>query len=168
VREIGNSANLLFMRGRKPKPTARHRIDGTRFKGDRTAEPVAHGKLDAAPEGLTASQADLWRYHVQHAPPGVLAAIDAQLLVTFVRALDMQNQAAALMAADGLVVEGDRGPTEHPAVRTFARASALALKCAEQMGFTPASRPRIQASPEPAGLNPFAAFAQRDPAPKPH
>ncbi len=155
------------MRGRKPKPTARHRIDGTRFKADRTGEPVAFGALGDPPECLTPAQAELWRYHVEHAPRGVLASIDQQLLVTFVRALDMQDQAARMMA-DGLVVETDRGPTEHPAVRTFARASALVLKCAEQMGFTPASRPRIQTSQEPAGLNPFQAFAGGSPAPKPH
>jgi P27 family predicted phage terminase small subunit len=117
---------------------------------------------------MTPAQVELWRYHVAHAPPGVLKAIDSRLLQTFVVALDLQEQAAALMLSAGLVVETDRGTVEHPAVRTFARASALALKCAEQMGFSPASRPRIQASPDQAGLNPFEAFAGSGPAHKTH
>jgi P27 family predicted phage terminase small subunit len=156
------------VRGRKPKPTSRHKLDGTRHKADRSREPVALGAIGDAPEGLTAAQIQLWAYYVGNAPARVLAAIDRHLLVTFVRAVDMQDQAARLMASDGFVIESDRGQAEHPAIRTFARASALVLKCASEMGFTPASRPRIQTGQEPAGLSPFTAFAGTAPARKPH
>jgi P27 family predicted phage terminase small subunit len=156
------------MRGRKPKPTELHRRQGTRPSAPRLSEPVALGDIGEPPAGLTPSQAELWRYHVELAPPGVLKAIDSRLLQTFVVALDLQEQAGLLMLSAGLVIETDRGTVEHPAVRTFARASALALKCAEQMGFSPASRPRIQASPDPASLNPFEAFAGSSPARKAH
>jgi P27 family predicted phage terminase small subunit len=117
---------------------------------------------------MTPAQVELWRYHVAHAPPGVLKAIDGRLLQTFVVALDLQEQAAALMLSAGLVVETDRGTAEHPAVRTFARMSALVVRLSSEMGFSPASRPRIQASPAQASLNLFEEFAVRSPAHKSH
>jgi phage terminase small subunit len=83
-------------------------------------------------------------------------------------ALDLQEQAAALMLSAGLVVETDRGTVEHPAVRTFARMSALVVRLSSEMGFSPASRPRIQASPDQASLNPFEAFAGSSPTRKAH
>jgi P27 family predicted phage terminase small subunit len=98
----------------------------------------------------------------------VLKAIDSRLLQTFVVALDLQEQAGLLMLSAGLVIETDRGTVEHPAVRTFARMSALVVRLSSEMGFSPASRPRIQASPAQASLNLFEEFAVRSPAHKAH
>jgi phage terminase small subunit len=146
-----------------------HRLQGTRASSSRLDEPHAPGNLDATPPaGLTPAQAELWRYHVENAPAGVLKPIDGRLLQTFVVALDLQAQAAALMASAGLLIETVRRASEHPSVRTFARMSALVVRLSSEMGFSPASRPRIQASPAQASLNLFEEFAVRSPAHKTH
>jgi phage terminase small subunit len=66
------------------------------------------------------------------------------------------------------VIETDRGVSEHPSVRTFARMSALVVRLSSEMGFSPAARPRIQASPAQASLNLFEEFAVSKPAYKAH
>lgn len=65
------------MRGRKPTPTALHRLRGTynptRYGRGRAGEPAAGGELDAPPAHFTPGQAAAWRHALEHAPRGVLA-----------------------------------------------------------------------------------------------
>lgn len=157
------------MRGRKPKPTSLHSLQGTRPSHPRTAEPRAGGAVGEPPAHLTAPQRALWAYYVNHAPAGLLKALDESVLATFVVAVDLQDQAARLIAADGVVVNTERGQAEHPACRTFARASALVLKCASELGLSPAARPRITMQADDAAANPFEAFTRLpDPARRPN
>jgi P27 family predicted phage terminase small subunit len=76
----------------------------------------------------------------------------------------MVRQCSEILSAEGLLIETDRGSLEHPASRAMARFSAVMLKAASDCGFSPASRPRIQADPAQADRNPFSAFAGSGPA----
>lgn len=153
------------MRGRKPKPSTLHRLEGTRAHQPREHEPQASGPIGEPPGHLDASAANLWRYYVANSPPGLLTSLDRAVFTTFIQAATAIDECAATLNREGLLVETPRGLIEHPAARSMARLSAVLLRAAAECGFSPASRPRIQVQPQDAP-NPFTAF--RAAASKPH
>lgn len=149
------------MAGRKPKPTDLHRQQGTyqAVRHDRRAnEPRPQGNLGEPPDELGPAEAEIWRYAIASAPAGLLKRLDLSVFVTWVRAVHAQNMAAVELARDGLIVDTGKGPAEHPASRAFSRASVLVLRCASELGFSPAARPRIQIDGAAEEKNPFASF----------
>lgn len=151
------------MRGRKPKPTQLHRTDGTLHATkhrDRATELQLDGDLLDPPAGLSPAQADIWREAIGQAPPGLLKRLDRSVFLTWVRAVDVQNVAQHIINTEGIVADSPAGGvTEHPAIRTFQKMSLLILRCAEQMGFSPAARPRIHVAKPDEKQNPFTAFS---------
>lgn len=142
-------------RGRKPKPTDLHRIHGTlnatRHK-HREMEPDAPGALDEPPEHLTESQKEGWRYAVAHAPLGILRKIDRGILFLWVEAEDRHRQAAMMQAKIDantqlplLTKAKDGTPIPSPYIRIMNQAADVMLRAASELGFTPASRPRLAA-----------------------
>jgi P27 family predicted phage terminase small subunit len=140
--------------GRPRKPTALHKLHGT-ARADRNArpyEPQVETDLDVVPpDFLTASQKAGWTYVMRHAPRGLLKALDRAVLVTWVEAedrhrtammtqarLDLGNQLPLLTKTkDGTAVAS-------PYLRIMNHAALIMLRCASDLGFSPASRPRIQ------------------------
>jgi P27 family predicted phage terminase small subunit len=150
------------MRGRKPKPTKLHKLQGTlnvtRHK-DRSSEPQAQGDLLATPPSwMSAAQQAGWRHAVAHAPRGVMRQIDRGVLAIWVVAED-QHRIATMMQAELdqttrlllLTKNKDGTPTLSPYVTIINRAAATMLKAGSELGFSPAARPRLAAGALPPG-----------------
>jgi len=150
------------MRGRKSKPTELLRVQGTLDRSrhaNRDTEPKPSGDLFEPPADMPEVEKGIWRYAVENAPRGLLKNLDRSVFETWVRAVDAQRVAHEVMTREGIVTGSPQGGTvEHPAVRTFQKMSLLLLRCAEQLGFSPAARPRVHVDPEAEKTNPFEAF----------
>ena len=91
------------MRGRKPKPTTLHKLHGTlnptRHGKGRSGEPVAEGDLPPEPpDWMSEGQQAGWRHAVEHAPKGILKAIDRGILAVWVEAEERHRTAATMQA----------------------------------------------------------------------
>lgn len=135
--------------GRRPIPTAVHKLEGTfnvtRHRG-RTFEPIAEGDLTEPPSDLTDNQQDIWRYAIQHAPSRVLKLIERDLLKAWVEAVDRHNTARLMQARSDtgrrwkLLLEG----APSPYLRIMDDATKYMLRCVQELGFSPAARPRLK------------------------
>ncbi len=146
------------MRGRKPKPTALHKLEGTlsttRHAGRRT-EPRAEGVLDEPPDWMTDRQQAAWRYAIANAPRGVLTRIDRGVLAVWVEAEDRHRTASMMQArldsqtnAPLLSKTKDGTVVPSPYLSIINRTALIMLKAASELGFSPASRPRLGTPPE--------------------
>lgn len=159
------------MAGRRPKPTALHRLQGTwnatNHGRDRALEPIAQGDLGAAPGDLTPSQREVWRYAIEHAPRGVLKMIDRDILLVWVEARDRWNTARLMQAKIDrgaelkLLIRGPMGLGPSPYNDILEKTARTMFRAAQDLGFSPAARPRIHLAPEPAATddaNPWSAL----------
>ena len=151
--------------GRKPTPTALHKLHGTlnttRHRGRLEAEPaVDRSPRLEPPDWLTEDQKAGWRYAVEHAPRDVLASIDRGVLLIWVEAEDRHRRAvlaqARLDAAAPLMPflqkTKDGNVIQSHYLGIINRAAALMLKAASELGFSPAARPRLVAPGESVPL----------------
>lgn len=146
--------------GRRPKPTALHRLQGTynatNHGRDRAGEAVAHGELGKAPSGLTPLERRIWRYAVENAPKGVLKAIDRDMLLIWCEARarwDIARREQAKLDRDAalplcvIAAKGVARPSPYHAI--LERTANTMFRAAAELGFSPAARPRIRLVPEP-------------------
>jgi P27 family predicted phage terminase small subunit len=144
--------------GRPRKPTALHKLHGT-DRADRNArpfEPQPETDLDVVPpDFLTPSQKEGWTYVMRYAPRGLLKALDRSVLVTWVEAEDRHRTAMMTQARLDLgnqmpllTKSKDGSPTASPYLRIMNHAALIMLRCGSELGFSPASRPRIQLIPQ--------------------
>ena len=120
-------------------------------------EAVAAGRLFAAPAGLTAAQRIVWRREIRAAPAGVLAKIDLEFLRQWVGS----STAATSCRKSSTKVTGEPGWEAAPAHRQLDRALGLLLRLAGELGFSPASRPKLRiepAAPSDDPANPWHAL----------
>ena len=160
------------MRGRRPKPTALHKLQGTYNVTDhgrsRSNEPVAEGDLDREPPTwLTASQKDAWRYAIENMPKGVAKKIDLGMLLAWVEAFDRHRTAMMMQArldAEAtlkLLIKTPVGLMASPCNDILDKAARKMFRAAQELEFSPAARPRIradQAEPADDPNNPWAAL----------
>jgi P27 family predicted phage terminase small subunit len=142
------------MPGRRPKPTALHRLHGTYHTGkhgrDRAGEPIAEGDLIEPPPDLTDSQQAGWQYAVAHMPKGIVKMIDRGMLKIWVEAEDRHNTARmmqALLDTDTklkLLVKGPNGLEASPYCGILDKAAKTMFRAASELGFSPAARPRLK------------------------
>ena len=147
------------MRGRKPKPTDLHALHGTlnatRHKA-REAEPKPAGSLLSEPPAwMTESQQAGWRYAVECAPRGLLKRIDQAVLAVWVEAENRHRVAAQAQARLDknsnlplLTKSKDGSIAASPYLGIMNSAATTMLKAGSELGFSPASRPRIPTEPE--------------------
>jgi P27 family predicted phage terminase small subunit len=154
------------MAGRKPKPTHLHLIEGTthvtRHRG-RAREPKPVGELVDPPGWMSASQKDVWRYALEHAPCGLLKKLDGSALTVWVIACDLHRQASEQLAnlgAAGLLYKTPANGTliQSPLVGMVNRQAQIMLKAASELGFSPASRGRVSVDADPRKGGPAAEF----------
>ena len=122
-------------------------------------EPKPDGDLVDAPDWLNEDQRKCWSYAMTNAPPGLLKRIDRGALVTWVVAEDLHRQAAIAQGKVGLLVRiktratigaDDPGvPAASPYINIINQQAKIMLKAASEFGFTPVSRPRINAGAGP-------------------
>jgi phage terminase small subunit len=142
------------MPGRKPKPTALHRLHNTynptRHR-DRQNEPVVEGELGpTAPADMTAAQKAIWRRAVKAAPRNVLFQIDETVLRLWCETVDRRAEIQRALDAE----RGMLGWAEAAGHRALDRATLLLIRLSAELGFTPASRPRIRVEPPPSEPDP--------------
>jgi P27 family predicted phage terminase small subunit len=151
------------MKGHKPKPTQLKLVTGNPGKRPlNKSEPIAPGRLLAAPEWMTQSQRDGWDYAIKNAPQGLLRRLDRSILTTFVVAEDFHREAAVNLAKSGPLVKRKKTQTEvqSPYLLVLNRQAQIMLRAAEQLGFSPSSRSRIvfNAAPDQAPSDPAERF----------
>ena len=162
------------MRGRKPKPTALHHLEGTFNVTDhrhRAAEPIASGDLlPDPPPWMTSDQQEVWRYVIAHAPKSLLKMIDRGALAVWVIAEDQHRVAALNQAAlDAgtalpLLTRDKNGlAVVSPYLGVINRAGLRMLRAASELGFSPAARPRLTGDmPTATDNSPWAALTVID------
>ena len=131
-------------------------------------EPKPSGDLSEPPEWLTESQKEIWRHAIEHAPAGVLRKIDQGVLTIWVTAVDQHRTAIlqqAKLDADAklplLIKSRDGTAAASPYIRVATRAADLMLRAAAELGFTPASRPRLAgAGATPTAPDPNSPWAR--------
>ncbi len=139
------------MRGPKPKPTYLKIVAGNPGHRPLNAkEPKPAGNLEAPPIWLTESQQAGWRYAIEHSPHGLLKRLDSALLVIWVVAEDTHRQAAERLAKHGLLVKAPNTglAIQSPYLPIVNRQADIMMKAAGDLGFSPASRTRIQVNEE--------------------
>lgn len=140
-------------------PTVLKRLRGTgnsTREKQRRYEPVPEVELSSEPpHWFTDEQQEAYRYAMTHAPRGLLKAIDRGVLEAWCTAESRHRTAAMTQArldagkAWPMLQPGgkDGRPVISPYVAIAERAELIMLRCADALGFTPSSRPRIQLIP---------------------
>jgi P27 family predicted phage terminase small subunit len=147
--------------GRPPKPTALHRLHNTgraRTRSRRRQEPQPAGDLNAAPDWFNETQRASWDYAISNCPAGLLKLLDRGVLVLWCEAEDRHRLATMtqneLNRRNGapFLVKSPLGMVMSPYVEVIDRAAKTMFKAESEMGFSPASRPRIKVA-TPAGAD---------------
>ena len=154
------------MKGRKPVPTHLKLVHGNPGKRRLNRnEPRPVGDLLAAPDWMGEAQAAGWAYAIASAPPGLLRRLDRAVLAAFVVAEQLHGQAIAGVARTGLLTQGSMGqPVPNPLLKIATLQALVMVRCASELGFTPASRSRINApvggapGPDGRGSDEFEEF----------
>lgn len=145
--------------GPPPKPTAILKLRGsynpTLHGRDRKHEPIARGELadEEPPHDLTETQEEVWRYAVANMPRGVMKKIDREMLKIWVEAADRHNTARlmqAMLDRDSklkLLIKTPVGLMPSPYNDILDKTAKTMVRVAQELGFSPAARPRIHADP---------------------
>lgn len=145
--------------GPPPTPTALLKLRGsfnpTQHGRAREFEPIAEGELadEEPPPDLTESQEDFWRYAIRNMPRGVMKRIDRELLRAWVEAADRHNTARlmqAMLDRDSklkLLIKTADGFAPSPYNDIMDKTVKTMIRLAQELGFSPAARPRIKADP---------------------
>jgi len=140
------------MRGKKPVPTYLKQLRGNpgkrRLNHDK---PIPPGELDEPPDWMAESQKAGWNYAIEHAPLGLLKRLDRSALVAWVVAEDLHWNASIMVEKYGLLTKAPHSgmPIQSPYLPIVNKQAMIMLKAVEQLGFSPASRSRIQIPYEP-------------------
>jgi P27 family predicted phage terminase small subunit len=115
----------------------------------RAVEPAEtkRGDLDA-PADLSEAQREIWNHAIANMTPGIIRSIDTQALLAWVLACDLHRQARIQQNRTTLLVNAsprdpNSMPIQSPLLAIINRQAIIMLRAAEQMGFTPTSRPRL-------------------------
>ena len=160
------------MAGRRHKPTARHRLEGTfnptRHGRDRRTEPLPEAELGEPPPDLTDAQAAIWRETVAAAPRGMLKELDRRAMGVLCEAADRHNIARSMQdlldrgdVQLKLLVKGKNGAlVESPYNRILDKTAKTILAASDRLGLNPTARPRIRLEPGPNAAEPDNPWSQ--------
>lgn len=153
------------MRGRKPKPTYLAVLDGgaSHSRKPNPDEPMPDGDLAAPPADLPGRQLEIWRYAIEHAPPGMLKLIDRSVFACWVAAVDTFERARTHVDRYGLLIKSPSGAwMQNPYLSIQNKQGALIKQYAAELGFSPTARPRVKVPKKGKAANPFADLRQLD------
>ena len=137
------------MASARGKPTVLKDLHGSTTRRN-LDEPVPVGNLSdnitAYPHYFTPDQMAEWEYVLEHSPPGMLKRIDLPVLEAYIVAVCLHRRAVTEFGDSPLLI--DHGPMKipHPLLRVIREQGETARKKANDLGFTPISRPRINAN----------------------
>ncbi len=137
------------MAGRKPLPLAVKKIKGTLQKCRvNSNEPRPAGTLGVPPEYMSDIAKEAWTYAVANAPTGLLSSLDAAVLERWANCAGLYREALSKInraGVAGMIVKTPSGILRRSPLMDVIRDLALEMKGYEsEMGFTPASRSRVQ------------------------
>lgn len=134
------------MRGRKTKPTHLKVVAGNPGRRPlNTREPKPRGKLVDPPAWMNTDQREAWQYAIDHAPAGLLFKLDRSILAVWVVAECIHREATEKLQASGLLVKTKNGqPMQSPFLPIVNRQAVVMLRAAEQLGFSPSARARVE------------------------
>lgn len=95
------------------------------------------------PDCLSATQRGLWTQIITDAPPHLLRTVDVGVLLQYVVARDLFTRATEELNRDGYIQLHKNRKTVHPAVYVLNSQAVTMRQCEQELGFTPASRTRI-------------------------
>jgi len=148
------------MPGPPKKPTALKLVAGNPGKRAlNKLEPKPRGNLYDAPDWLTDTQRVGWAYAIESAPFGLLKRIDRSTLVAWVVAEDLHRQAAEKLNGGAMLIKTPNGmPVQSPYLSILNKQAMIMLKAASEMGFTPASRSRVEVLDDAQDQDPADRF----------
>lgn len=134
------------MPGPPKKPTALKLVTGNPGKRPlNKKEPKPRGNLYDPPDWLTDDQRKGWEYAIESAPYGLLKRVDRSTLVAWVVAEDLHRQATEKLNGGAMLIKTPNGmPVQSPYLSIINKQAQIMLKAAAEMGFTPASRSRVE------------------------
>jgi P27 family predicted phage terminase small subunit len=146
------------MDGRKPKSATLRDLHGrtshAASKATRAAirgiepPPPSPGDLEP-PADFNDETKAIWEHAITHAPANVLKTIDTAVLRAWAIACYLHTVAYARILREGEFVSPSSRPdydglmVQNPAIALLNRQSQVLMRCAEMLGFTPTSRPRL-------------------------
>jgi P27 family predicted phage terminase small subunit len=145
------------MRGRKPVPTHLKIVRGNPGKRKLNKnEPLPIGDLVDAPAWMTEMQKQGWNYAIENAPKGLLKKLDRSVLVSWAIAEDLHRRASEMVEKFGILTKAPNSgaPIQSPYLPVVNKQAMIMLKAAELLGFSPASRSRVQIVEIPAHNEP--------------
>jgi len=138
------------MRGRKPLPTALHKLAGNPSKRKLpAAEPKPQVRLPAPPGALGKEGRAEWkRVGSALLQLGLVSDLDRAALVGYCLAWERALEAQKLLKTQGLTTKTDKGNViQNPALGIYNRAMKQLREFAVEFGMTPAARRRVDAVP---------------------
>lgn len=145
--------------GRKPKPTAVHKLQGnpSKKKLDNTNEPRPKTRPEM-PYGLKTHSPMVAKLWEQHAPEmerlGLLTGLDVGAYRLLLQHYLFALQAAKQVDVDGMFRLDENGvERKHPGMQVFRDNSEMYRKWASEFGLTPSSRSRLKMEPEAEQLS---------------
>ncbi len=153
------------MAGRKPLPIAVKKIKGTLQRCRLNPhEPIPQGSLGEPPEYMSDIAKEAWTYAVENAPPGLLSSLDASVLERWANCAGLYREALGKInraGVAGMIIKTPSGILRRSPLMDVIRDLASEMKGYEsEMGFTPASRSKVQVRQESADKNdPWAEIA---------
>ena len=138
--------------GTKPQPTKLKRLRGNpggRPLNEREPQPKGKAKK---PRGLTRSNPQLSKQWDRFGKPledlGLLTNLDAGAFRLMIQHYQFALEAAAIVNAEGMMIEGHRGVrAKNPAMQLFKDNSNSFRRFAEQFGMMPSARTRLETDP---------------------
>lgn len=137
--------------GRAVKPPHLKAIEGGRDRKERRQVPVVDIPEPANPLGdaprsakLTAREIEVWDLVGRELPPGLLKSVDQFVLVSFCRAVALQDEAAEKLRASSMLLKTAKGTVMQSPYVGIINTQAKTIKAlAAELGLSPAARTRI-------------------------
>jgi P27 family predicted phage terminase small subunit len=140
-------------------------LEGARPDRVNQDEPKPVGDLIEPPDWMNESQQAGWRYAIEHAPAGLLKKLDRGVFAVWVVAESLHRDATERVNRYGSVIRAPVTglPIQSPYLAIVNRQATIMLRSSEQLGFSPAARPRIKLPPQAATSNRFADLKELPP-----
>jgi P27 family predicted phage terminase small subunit len=134
-------------RGPPPTPTAVLEARGSWRAKINKSEMKPRSGAPKPPADLKGEALEEWKRIVKElAPTRVLTKADRSALLMYVQSWANMQEAAAKIAADGVVIALPNGyPQQNPYVAVFNAANRQCLRLLQEFGLTPSARARIPA-----------------------
>ena len=132
------------MKGRKPKPAEVKLKAGNPGKRPLETTVIGGRKIPKMPAGLPKPAQTLWRNTIEiMSEAGVLDQVDGPIVESFVMTMHRMREARKVIEREGMFIEGQRGPTKHPAVAVERDCQIEVRQLADHLGIGPSGRARL-------------------------